>query len=371
MPILFRYLLQLFVQGFLKVLGIFVALFFMLDGAEQIRRFGGQDHVQWQDLVELIALRMPLFFVQFLPAIALLTTLFVVTRLTRLNELTVIRAGGVSLMRILIPFILGGMIVSGTQVILLDQVVPRTNALAKQMERHFSSPQNDSRQGELTSKAQELRNNLWIRDRGRILHARQAYSGEGLLLDVTLFQFTPGHDLTERLDARKAVRQGDQWILHDGQRHTFNPKETQSTPFKEHAIRMHLNDEQLIRVTPQPSELSLQALWQHANRLVREGYDATPYWVTLYRKMADPITTLAAILLAFPFALRLHRMGGTFRSMIAGFVTGFVMFVVVDLFTALGLGERLPPLLSAAAPVLFFISIGIFLLLHLEEDVPI
>ncbi|ABK45174.1 permease YjgP/YjgQ family protein [Magnetococcus marinus MC-1] len=371
MPILFRYLLQLFLQGFVKVFSIFIALFFLMDGAEQIRRFGGRDHVIWQDMVELIFLRMPHFFTQFLPPIALLTTLFVVTRLTRLNELTVIRSGGVSLVRILIPFLLGGVMVAGVQMLLLDQIVPRTNAAAERSIFRMNLPEQAALYESMVSLEGVRKDNLWIRDGGQILHAKRAYGDKRLLLEVTIFRFTPEHDLLMRADAHKATWENEGWVLHNGQIYRFNGHTTQSEPFTRMPWAINLEKEQIKRATPQPEELSLQALWKHADRLAREGYDATPYWVTLYRKLADPLTTLAAILLAFPFALRLHRMGGTFRSMLMGFITGFFMFVVVDLFTALGFGERLPPFLAAFAPVMFFICIGGFLLLHLEEDVPI
>ncbi|MEG3640308.1 LPS export ABC transporter permease LptG [Magnetococcus sp. PR-3] len=371
MPILFRYLLQLFLQGFFKVFTIFVALFFLMDGAEQIRRFGGRDHVMWQDLAELMLLRMPAFFTQFMPPIALLTTLFVVTRLTQLNELTVIRSGGVSLVRILIPFLLGGVMIAGAQLVMLDQIVPRTNAAAERSVFRMNLPEQAAKAELMASREGTSQDNLWIRDGGQILHAKRAYGHKKLLLEVTILRFTPEHDLILRADAHKAAWEKDKWVLHDGTVHRFTGTATQSEPFERMPWPINLGTEQIERATPQAQELSLQALWKHADRLVNEGYDATPYWVTLYRKMADPLSTLAAILLAFPFALRLHRMGGTFRSMLAGFVTGFVMFVVVDLFTALGFGERLPPFLAAFAPVMFFISIGGFLLLHLEEDVPI
>ncbi|MBM4148908.1 MAG: YjgP/YjgQ family permease [Lentisphaerae bacterium] len=59
-----------------------------------------------------------------LPASLLLATLFTLWRFTRHNELVAIRASGISVMRIMLPFVCVGLLFSGIMAVLKEAVVP-------------------------------------------------------------------------------------------------------------------------------------------------------------------------------------------------------------------------------------------------------
>ncbi|MBF0152993.1 MAG: LPS export ABC transporter permease LptG [Magnetococcales bacterium] len=360
MRILFRYLFRRFASGFAQVLGVFTALFFLLDGAEEVRRFSHAPHADWQNVTQLMLLRIPAFLVQLLPPIVLLTTLLVLSRLARHNEITVMRAGGVSIYRVLTPFMVGGILVACMQFLIQDQIVPRANQVAQQLTQVIQGRQPAL---SLTQGSQEL----WLRDGNRIIHAEQVSVQHRALLGVNLFHFDDQYNLVERTDAHRAERLAEGWVLFHGITYDFRADATPQ-PFQEQPWDVTLETEQLDRSTPPPDALPVRRLWVMAARLEQEGYDATLYWMVLQRKIADPFATLAAILLAFPFSLRLHRLGGTTRSLTVGILVGFLMFIMADMTMALGEGGRLPPSIAAWSPVVLFASLGAFLLMHLEED---
>lgn len=360
MPLLFSYLLQQFLNGFLRVVGVFVGLFFLADGIESIRRYSQKDNFNWGDVFLLVVSRLPDFLTILLPSITLLATLLVLTRLSRQNELTVMRASGVSLYRILIPFLMGGVIISGIHILFQDQIVPRTKLAAQKLEDSIIGSENNS--------GVEV-GNLWLKSNQSIIHVEQLLPDEKVLLDVTVFKFDDQHHLLSRLEARVAQMYQGKWILGGGVIYRYgNIIEVET--FSEQPWDITLEPKQLNRAPANPEFLSLKQLRQLAERTEREGYNATRLHVLLYRKFAHPATTLAAILLAFPFTLRYSRQGGVGRSLLLGLVTGFILFVVVDLSIALGMGGRLPPILAAWAPVLFFTGIGGFLFLHLADPKP-
>ncbi|MBF0622796.1 MAG: LPS export ABC transporter permease LptG [Magnetococcales bacterium] len=357
MPALFRYLFNHFLFSFLKVLGVFVGLFFLLDGTEQIRRFADSVNVHWYTLAHLLSLRMPEFLIQFLPPMTLLATLTAMSQLARRSEIIAMRASGISIYRILIPFLIAGFWIAVGQAIIQDQVLPKTRHGEDQLVAYIK----DRPTQQSISKA-----GLWIRDGGRIIHAETVSADHGVLFDVMVLVFNDEHLLINRVDARKGVLENGKWSLVDGISYDLiNP--TKNQVFERADWNINLASEQLDRTAPKPQAMPLSQLWAYAERLEREGYDPQTYWVYFQRKLADPITTMAAILLAFPFSLRLHRLGGAYRSLLIGILSGFLMFSIVDLFTALGLGGRLPPTLAAWSPVACFASIGAYLLMHLEE----
>ncbi|MBF0455215.1 MAG: LPS export ABC transporter permease LptG [Magnetococcales bacterium] len=357
MPVLFYYLLQLFLQGFAQIMGIFLGLFMLIDGVESIRRYSDKVNFNWLDLSLLMLSRLPAYITLLLPSIALLTTLVVLTRLSRQNEITVMRASGISLYRILIPFLMGGVLVAAVHVILQDQIIPRTN-------RTFSTLQDHLLDRPVPSVTES--GNLWYRSGQQIIHAEKGSLSEQSLSRVIVFRFDEARHLVSRVEAKMAHYEEGRWYLRDGVEYVFG-ESVQAVSFVERPWRVMLDPNRLGKKPDDPQFLSINQLRLLAERLEREGADATSHWVTLHRKLADPATTIAAILLAFPFTLRLPREGGISRSILLGLLMGFALFVVVDLSTALGLGGRLPAALSAWAPVVFFMGIGGFLFLHLAD----
>ncbi|MBF0340789.1 MAG: LPS export ABC transporter permease LptG [Magnetococcales bacterium] len=357
MPILFNYLMRFFLAGFFRTIGVFLGLFLLIDGIEAIRRYTPKPNFNLPDILLLILSRIPNFLGMLTPSIVLLATLMGVARLVRQNEITVMRASGISLPGILLPFLAGGLIVALLHGILVTQIAPRTYRIAQQIEdrivdRHVAPL---SQTGE-----------LWFRDGIQIIHAQRIDPPAKTLHEVTVFTFNPDHRLAARLEAKTATHDETGWQLRNGIDYRFVPT-TDIQPFQQRPWSVSLDPQRLSVETPLPQMLTALELYALFQRLEQEGYDATRYQVVFHRRLASPATTLAAILLAFPFALRLPRSGGALRSMLLGILLGFAMFVLQDLATALGMGSRLPPMLAAWAPVLFFCGIAGFLLVHLAS----
>ncbi|MBF0461045.1 MAG: LPS export ABC transporter permease LptG [Magnetococcales bacterium] len=356
MPILFHYLLRLFLTGFLQVIGLFVGLFFLIDGVENMRRFSLKEHFNWGDLLLMMLCRLPDFITLLLPSITLLAVLMVLARLSRQNEITVMRASGISIYRILIPFLLGGLLVATGQLVAQDRVVPWTKRMAQNREDYFMGQ----------APAQADMDNLWLKSDHQLIHVQQVLPNEQALLDVTIFAWDAEQHLRSQIRAHSAQMRQGQWTLSQGIIYQYNTQVV-AERFVQRDWPVTLNAEQLNRTAVNPDFLSFEQINRLIERTEREGYDATPLRVLWHGRLSQPATTLAAILLAFPFTLRLPRRGGIARSLLLGLLIGFLLFMLADLSQALGMGGRLPPLLAAWAPVLFFTGIGGFLLVHLAD----
>ena len=357
MPLLFQYLLTQFLGGFVRIVGMFIGVYFLIDGAESIRRFSQRVNFNWGDTLLLMASRLPGFITILTPSITLLAVLMVLARLSRQHEITIMRASGVSLNRILIPFLIGGLLIAAVQLLFQNNIVPRTNQVAQRLADHLL--------GRTPSNPVDM-DNLWLKSGQQRIHVHQILPDALVMLNVTVFKFDKNHLLLSRLEAESAQMRQNSWVLFNGI-HYYYGDEVRVESFTQQPWNVALTPVQLNRTSINPKFLSLQQIHRLAERTEKEGYDATRLRVMLYSQLTQPITTLAAILLAFPFTLRLPRRGGAFRSMLIGLLLGFFIFVVTDLAQALAIGGRLPPLLSAWAPALFFTGIGGFLLLHLAD----
>ena len=362
MPLLFQYLLRLFLVGLGQIVALFIGLFCLIDGVENMRRFSLKVHFTWGDMFLMMLCRLPHFITLLLPPITLLAVLMILARLSRQNEITVMRASGISIYRILIPFLLGGMLVASGQLIMQDRLVPWTKRAAHNLEEQFLG-HDDSAQIEL--------DNLWLKigtptGERLLVHVHQVLPDEQVLLDVAIFEWDKTQRLRSHIQARSAQLLRGNWMLFHGLRYQYGTQVT-AEKFSQRLWPITLGVEQLNRTAINPDFLSFEQMQVLIQRTEREGYDTTRLQVLLHSRLSQPATTLAAILLAFPFTLRLPRRGGITRSLLLGVLIGFLMFVVADLSRALGMGGRLPPLLAAWAPVIFFTGIGGFLLVHLAD----
>ncbi|MBF0428108.1 MAG: LptF/LptG family permease, partial [Magnetococcales bacterium] len=220
MSILNRYLLNFFLTGFLKTTGIFVGLFLLIDGIEGIRRFSQKPNFNAVDITLLILSRIPNFISMLIPSLVLLTTLMGISKLVRQNEITVMRASGLSLNRIMIPFLMGGLIIALGHLLILDQITPRTNLIAQKLDDHISDRQ-------IAPVSQS--GDRWVRSGQQIIHIEQTDPATDTLHGVTLFTFNAEHRLVSRLEAKTALLNDEGWQLMSGINYQFLPRSAVQT----------------------------------------------------------------------------------------------------------------------------------------------
>jgi lipopolysaccharide export system permease protein len=78
-------------------------------------------------ITEFFILSIPFIIAMTMPMAVLIATLYAFSRLAAENEITAIRASGVSMIRVLIPVMFGGAFFAMLMVAFNDQVLPRTN----------------------------------------------------------------------------------------------------------------------------------------------------------------------------------------------------------------------------------------------------
>ena len=356
MSVMFRYLLRHFLAGFLKVAGVTLGLLVLVDGIGTVQRFAPRPGFNWEQVGLLIAWRIPGLLTLLIPAMAFLATLLVTARLSRQHEITVMRGSGWSGLRIVLPFLCGGLLVAAGQALLLDRVVPHSRQVVSGLKDALSG---------VPLRSPGRSGGQWHRDGDRLIHVTRTDGENAVFADVAILVSAADQRPVTLLEARRATGQPGGLLLEEGELFTFG-EGAALTPFDHRFQPLGIDPAQLGRPTPGAEGLSNRALAAEAGRLRAVGHDATAHRVTLLGRHAAPVITLTAIWLAFPFALGLARQGGFTRFVLAGLLMGLALFVVTDLATALGLGGRLPPLLAVWSPVVLFGGVGLLLLLRRE-----
>jgi len=285
---------------------------------------------------QYIMLTLPgVAYLLFAPAV-LLGSLLGLGGLAANSELTVMRAAGISVARIVRSVLITGVALTLVVAFLGETVMPRTEQIAE----------------ELRLKALEERlsssgsSGLWVRSGQRYVNISTVMP-DLTLLGVTVHTFR-NQTLLESLHAARAVQsEDDDWILED--------------------IRVsRFNDEGV--TTTQQSQISWRELSSNGGAL--PGADQVQYLrqnqldssrteLSFWQKITSPLSTLVMLMLSLPFVFGSQRSGGAGQKIFVGILLGIVYVLVNKLLTQLALNTGFSPLISALLPLLLFLIIAV------------
>ena len=127
MRLLNRYLLRQLVAPFVFALGALTSLMLLSQVAKKFGALVGKG-LPWGVIAEVFALSVPFIVAMTLPMAVLLAVLYAFTHLAADNEITAMRASGISVYQILAPVMAWGIFMSAFNFAFVDQVLPRSNA---------------------------------------------------------------------------------------------------------------------------------------------------------------------------------------------------------------------------------------------------
>jgi len=202
------------------------------------KRFGdlvGKD-LPWRVIVEVLALSIPFIVALTLPMAVLVAILYGYSQLGSDNEITAMRASGVSVIQMLRPALAAGALLAGLNFLFVDQVLPRTNARLRNLQNDISHKK----------PAFQMREQAINDLQPYSIRASRVFPGSGRLRDVEVFD----HSLTDGrrvIYADSGLMAFDQnqtdlmFRLYSGRVHeykTVEPGRIQITRFTENTIRV-------------------------------------------------------------------------------------------------------------------------------------
>jgi lipopolysaccharide export system permease protein len=125
--LLSRYLLRQLVAPFLFGLAALTSLMLLSQIAKKFGALVGKG-LPWGVIAEVFALSLPFIVAMTLPMAVLLAVLYAFSHLAADNEITAMRASGISVYQILAPVLAWGVVMAAINFAFVDQVLPRTNA---------------------------------------------------------------------------------------------------------------------------------------------------------------------------------------------------------------------------------------------------
>ena len=304
---------------------------------------------------------VPYFLYNTTPLSMLLAVLITFGLLQRSNEITAIKATGISLYRIVVPVLIASTLVAGV-LFLSDQLyLPYTNK------------RQDALRNEIKGKPAQtyLRpDRKWIFGQHSDIYYYQFFDPErDVFGGISIFQFdSHTFQITHRITADRAhwSTSMGRWVYEQGWERNLNGSAIENYHKFDAATFPELAEAPAYfkKEIKQSSEMSYDELHSYIHDLEQSGFDVVRLRVQLQKKIAYPLITLVMAVLAIPFALSAGK-----RSALAGVATaigiGAVYFIISGLFEAMGNFSQLPPAVAAWSPDLVFGCIGGYLILRM------
>jgi len=359
------YFARRFIQSFLVILAVFVALVALVDLIEQLRRFEGLELSLWQ-LFGMTALNLPGAINELLPLVTILGTVALFVGLARSSELVVARAVGRSGIRVVIAPVVLAMLMGALAVSVLNPLVAATSNRYNQLSEFYrtgnSSAVSISGEG------------LWLRqgdgDSQSVIQARQFDPHTNMLLNVTLVKFGADARPSQRIRAATARLSDGEWVMTQAKewdlQDSLNP-EADAVIHPTLRLPTSLTDERLRESLGSSSSVSIYDLPQVIRDLRQAGFESRYYEVWLQAELARPLFLAAMVLVGSVFTMRHVRFGGTGVAALASVLLGFSFYFIRNFAQILGEHGQIPVALAVWAPPIASILLTMGLLLQAED----
>jgi lipopolysaccharide export system permease protein len=308
--------------------------------------------------------RTPPFVYQGLHLVVLMTTILLFVGLSRSNELTALKAGGVSLYRVSLPIFGLAFLISMTSLGFQEYVMPWMNRRATEID--------EAKIKRRTMPELRKRAEIWYRGRedgaaeSRIYHIGLLDPGSQQMNNVTVLSLGPDFTMRRRWDARdmRWISADDAWRLGTGIRREFRSGQPdRAETFKEQTVKLPERYQDFAQVPRAPDVMSYRELREYIDRLQDAGHKVAKYIVDLQSKVSFPLAHPIMVLVGIPFALQSPR-GGRVIGIALCLALGLAYFIVHSAAVALARTEILPPLIAAWSANALFATLGLFLYLR-------
>ena len=347
--VLDRYIARAVTSGCLMACFVMLSIFAFVDFVSQLNSVGIGDYGALQAAV-FVLLRLPQRLYELSPSILLLGGILSLGAMAANSELIVMRASGVSTMRITRSVLQTGFIIAILVALLGEYVVPSATRSAK------------------TYRAQAMDNKLivggtndiWARDGNRYVNVKQILPDQQLQ-NIYVYELDDNRQMSAMIYAEHAQYQNEEWVL-DGIKRTDISDAGITTSFEKQLRLKRLILLELFSVLELESkDMSAVELLTYSRYLQENKLDDGEYKLAFWIKVFTPLTCLAMLMIAMPIVFSTTpRSGGVGQRLILALLIGIIYFVINRSINHLGLALNVAPILSASIPLILVMVVSTY-----------
>ncbi len=347
--ILDRYIAKSVVLGCLFSCFVLLSIFAFVDFVAQLEDVGKGDYGALQAAIYTL-LGLPRIFYDLSPSILLLGGILSLGALAANSELIVLRASGISTMRITRSVLQTGLFIAILVVVVGEYVVPSATSMAKTYRAQ-------AMEGKLIVGGQ---NNIWVRDGNRYINVKQILP-DNELRQIYLYELNDKRQLNLIIFAEKAKYQNEEWVLDNIKRSEISETGIKTSFEKQLRLKRLIILELFSVIELTSKDMSAQDLFTYSQYLQDNNLDSDKYLLEFWIKVFTPFTCLAMLLIAMPVVFATTpRSGGGGQRIILAILIGIIYFVINRTINHLGIALSITPVLSASAPLLLVLIVSTY-----------
>jgi lipopolysaccharide export system permease protein len=367
MRLLDRYLLREFLFWLAILFGAFLVVWIAFDLSFELHRLQ-QYHLRGKDVLEYYLFEIPEFIPIALPVSLLLALLTVVTNHARHNEITAMRAAGISLGRVCLPYVLAGLFLSLALLAFNEYLAPGAADRADEVLKKRVEPKAQSDRHLIRSLTFI---NSSIGGIGRVWNT-PVYNVQTHQMSQPQVAWPTNGGSYLKLTAETAVWTNHVWLFTGDVTETLNnirilktnalamPEFTETprdilSEIKVNAYRSTTTKTRRADI-PLADIVNYLKLNPHPDRKMRDWL-----YTKLHGRFAGPFACLVVVFVAIPFAAASGRRN-VFVGVAASIFIFFAYFVLQQVGLTFGETGWMPSWLGAWFPNLFFGIGGVFLM---------
>ena len=263
------------------------------------------------------------------------------------NELTVMRVAGVSVARLGLSAMVGGMVLAAACVILGELVVPTTEQQA------------EDRRAELVNARTNALGlgGIWAKDGSSFVNVR-SMSNRKMARGVYVYDVTPQRQLDRATFANSAVFDSEPPQLHAVRGTVMSVDGSKAFHMQSQKWQTSLNPNIIGLFAMNSTSLSAAGLYEYIGYLRTNHLDEARYVAEFWDHLARPIALLLMLMLSLPFVFGPLRSSSTGQRMLVGMLIGIGFYVFNSMFMQTGVVFGLNPLVTAWLPTLMLGAIS-------------
>lgn len=344
------------------------AAFTLIFAATQLLAIGrlvSTEHAPLGAAVQVFLWSLPQYMSIVIPMALLLGTLLAIQRLSGESEIVAMKAGGISFMRMTLPLLVAGLLMSVVTFFVQERLAPYSADRVASIENNVI-----------------LHTNIFNRDvtvsaplPGGGRQVTIATSLDPLtqaLIHVTLVQYDRNNAPTQIVFADRANFSEARWTLENASFYRFNPDGTLLAEPKvaEQQVELGENPTQIVNriQLSDPEQMSRKQI----RSIVQSGQltqlEYRKYVTTYQEKLAQPFACFVFVLIAIPYGMRAARSGGgTSVGFGVAVAIVFVYYVVSVVFSYVSEAFLSLAGLWAWMPNIIFTTVGLLRLRKASE----
>ena len=372
----------------LFVLIMLRAMFAMLQELNSI----GEGSYQVADAFLYVALILPQKFLEIFPMGVLIGSLFGLGTLASNNELTVMRAAGVTTWRIAGSALKASIILMMFALLLSEIVAPVASKSAQQLRTAALSEgkitrsetglwaknrvldetvlvlnkSNPSNSGQNSSAA----NNLGTSDSdadNQIIHIESIHKS-GKMTNVSLYQIDKEFRLVKLTESSSASFINNEWFLFDVSETSFSfesfnqPARISKIHYQKLKWANPLDQDNIDTLTLKHETLNINGLMKYENYLSSNLLDSAEVELSIWQKLLMPISLAIMMFLATSFVFGPMRDVSMGARVLSGVLLGFGFNLAKQSFGPISLIYEVSPFFGAIIPLIGFAGLAVWLM---------